>query len=465
MSGDTIVAVATPMGLGAVGLVRLSGPAATAVAGRLFRPDFHANIQDAPARRPLKGQIVDPADGTVVDEVLVTLFPAPFSYTGEDVVEISGHGGPVVVSIILRLALAHGARLGEPGEFTRRAFLNGKLDLAQAEAVLDVITAQTEMSHRAAVAHLTGAFSRGVEALREGLLAVLARLEVAMDFPEEDGADPAAGELAASLEPIRAAIADRAASFARGRLLRSGIAVALVGRPNVGKSSLLNALLGAPRAIVTPEPGTTRDVIEEPASIGGLPVRLMDTAGLRDVDGRAEAEGVRRAEETLAEADCVLVIIDASEPLSADDERDMTALADPLRARRPVILCLNKSDLPPAVDSQELEALAPGLERMSVSALTGQGVEGLRRRIAELIMGGEAVSGGEPLVMRERHRHALLEAEEAVARAMEAASSGRPLELTTSDLRGACEALGRITGTAYTEDLLDAIFRDFCLGK
>jgi tRNA modification GTPase len=465
MAGETIAAIATPLGVGAVGMVRLSGREASSVAGKLFKPQPWGSLREAPPRRPHRGRIIDPADGAAVDEVLLTFFPAPASYTGEDVVEISGHGGPLVVSRILRLVLGHGARLAEPGEFTRRAFLNGKLDLAQAEAVLDVIRAQTDAAHRAAVSHLIGAFSREVGSVREELLRVLARLEVSMDFPEEDAAEPTAGELAEDLEPIRSAILRKAESYHRGRLLRAGIAVVLVGRPNVGKSSLLNALLEAPRAIVTSEPGTTRDLIEEPASIGGLPVRLVDTAGLREVVGEAEAEGVRRAQEMMAQADCLLLVVDTSKPLVEEDKLVLAEVAGRFREGCSVIACLNKADLPAAVSPEELEALVGSEGSLSVSARTGEGVEALRGRIGELILGGEAVPTDEALVTRERHLQALREAADAVSRALEAVSLGRPMELVAADLKGACEALGKITGATYTEDLLDAVFREFCLGK
>lgn len=465
MAGDTIAAIATPLGVGAVGMVRLSGPEATQVAGRLFWASAPKGPAGIPGRRPVRGRIVDPDDGRVVDEVLLTLYPAPASYTGEDVVEVTCHGGPVVLSRILRLALAHGAKLAEPGEFTRRAFLNGKLDLAQAEAVLDIIQAQTEASQRAAVGHLTGAFSWEVGALRDGLLESLARLEVSMDFPEEDTADPSAGELAAALGPLRERMGTLAASFSTGRLLRAGVAVALVGRPNVGKSSLMNALLETPRAIVTPEPGTTRDTIEEPASIGGLPVRLIDTAGLREVEAPAEAEGVRRAEKVVGEADCLLAVFDASMPFTEEDRRVLEAVSGGLGRGRAVIACLNKSDLSSAEVAEELRGALQGLESLRVSALTGEGVEALRQKIVELALGGELAPGEGLLVTRERHFQALREALEASGRALEASGAGRPAELVAADLREACEALGRITGATYTEDLLDAVFRDFCLGK
>lgn len=465
MAGDTIAAIATPLGVGAVGMVRLSGPEATLVAGRVFRPSRLQALAEAPSRCPLRGRIIDPEDSSVVDEVLLTIYPAPASYTGEDVVEITCHGGAVVVTRILRLALAHGARLAEPGEFTRRAFLNGKLDLAQAEAVLDVIQAQTESVHRAAVAHLTGAFSRQVDALRGEILRILATLEVSMDFPEEDAAEPTAEELRGALEPVRLSIAEKLATFERGRLLRQGMAIALVGRPNVGKSSLLNTLLESPRAIVTPEPGTTRDVIEETAAIGGFPVRLVDTAGLREVAEPAEAEGVRRAERILAEADCLLLVVDSSKPLAEEDARVLSRVAGKAKEGCPVIACLNKSDLPQGLSISDVRSVVPGLHCLSVSALTGDGVGALRERIVELILGGRLVTAGEPLVSRERHRQALQETAEAVDRALEASSRRRPAELVAQDLREACEALGLITGATYTDDLLDAVFRDFCLGK
>lgn len=465
MAGDTIAAIATPLGIGAVGMVRLSGPEAALVAGRVFRPAHLKDLTEAPARRSLRGMVLDPEDSSMVDETLLTLYPAPASYTGEDVVEITCHGGPVVVTRILRLVLAHGARLAEPGEFTRRAFLAGKLDLAQAEAVLDVIEAQTESAQRAAVAHLTGAFSRQVEALREELMRTLATLEVSMDFPEEDAAEPTVEELAGALEPIRLSIAEKLATYERGRLLRQGMAIALVGRPNVGKSSLMNALLESPRAIVTPEPGTTRDVIEETASIGGFPVRLVDTAGLREVAAPAEAEGVRRAERILAQADSLLLVVDGSMPLTEEDGRVLSRAAGKAKEGCPVIVCLNKSDLPQALSLSDLPSVVPGLHGLSVSALTGEGVGALRERIVELILGGRLVSADEPLVSRERHRQALQETAQAVDRALEATSRGRPAELVAQDLREACESLGLITGATYTDDLLDAVFKDFCLGK
>jgi tRNA modification GTPase len=400
---------------------------------------------------------VDPGTGNAIDEVLLLLMRAPRSYTGEDVVELHGHGGRVSLHAILNLVLRHGARPALPGEFTRRAFLNGRLDLAQAEAVLDVVRAKTEAGLKAAVRQLQGGLSERVQGLRAELLSVLAGVEASIDFPEEGLEFPEAGELEKRIYRIKEELQVLIQRATEGRLLREGATVVIAGRPNVGKSSLLNALLERERAIVSVVPGTTRDTVEAEFQVGGIPVRLIDTAGLgREPTDPVEGEGVRRTQGALAQADLAIVVVDGSDHVTP---LDLQAWAQSLEPR---VLVVNKSDLP-AAQAPSTHQDRFGIDPVFTSALTGQGVGDLKAEIRRLL-GGEAE--GEAITMvGPRHREALERAERQLLGGRNSLGEGFPAELIALDVRAALDALGEILGETVTEEVLDQIFRDFCIGK
>lgn len=457
---DTIAAVATAVGEGGIGIVRLSGPAAVAIAAGLFSSAGGRPAAALPSRYAAYGRVVDPADGKTIDEALLILMRAPHSYTREDVAEIHCHGGPLPLRRILGLALAAGARLAEPGEFTKRAFLNGRLDLSQAEAVIDVIRAKTDASLRLAVGHLSGAFSEKIRGFRREILRLIAHLEAAIDFPEEDIEELTAREVAAAVRDLGDEIGRLLATADTGRILREGLSTAIIGKPNVGKSSLLNALLGAKRAIVTDVPGTTRDLIEEYVNIGGIPLKVVDTAGIRETADVVERIGVEKAREALAQADLVLVLLDASLPLSAEDKEVLGLL----EGRQAVVL-INKTDLPAVIDMGEVADLAAGKPVIRISALEGIGVEELERTIGELVYSGRVVQGEGAFVNNVRHSHILQQALARLHEALAAVDAGLPPDCAVVDLRAAWEVLGEITGETVGDDIIHQIFSQFCIGK
>lgn len=458
LAADTIAAIATAPGEAAIGVIRVSGPAALAIAARLFHPAAPRSLEALPSHTVHLGQIRDPETGQPVDQVLLTLFRAPRSYTGEDVVEISAHGGPVPLRRILALCLAQGARLAEPGEFTCRAFLHGKLDLAQAEAVMDVVSARTERGLDVALGQLEGRLSALVRAARDAVLPLVAHLEATLDFPEEVPEMPRAA-VAERIADARASVERLLAGAQAGRLYREGARVVIVGRPNVGKSSLLNALLREERAIVTAIPGTTRDVIEEGANIHGVPLRAIDTAGIRQTDDPIEAIGVQRTLDQFAAADLVLAVFDASQALEEDDRR----LLERVRGRR-VLLVANKCDLPRRADLTLLTESLPGVPLVCVSAREGTGLPALEEQVAEMLLGGWRGQEA-PLVASARHQAALTAARAALQQAAATLDAGLPLELATTDLRAALDALGQVTGESVSDALLADIFGRFCIGK
>jgi tRNA modification GTPase len=459
---DTIAAIATPPGEGGIGIVRLSGPDALPILGRIFIP--RRNGMWRPFH--MRFGCVAEANGAQVDEALAVFMRAPASFTAENVVEISCHGGPLVVSRVLALALEAGARLAEPGEFTMRAFLNGRLDLAQAEATLDVIKAKTTAGLALAQSQLGGWLSSEVGRIRELLLGPLAYVTALVDFPEDE-VEPQ--DVASPLHEGLLALEQLLATAEQGMIYRQGARLALVGRPNVGKSSLLNALLRADRAIVTAIPGTTRDTLEEIANLGGIPVILVDTAGIAETDDPVERLGVARSRAALAAADVALLVLDLSLPLTDAD----LALAA-LTADKPTLLVLNKRDLL-AEDPQRaavvLRTLAADLADVSqfvamvaTSALTGAGLDELVATITKLLLGGAAL-GGAHMVSNPRHRDALTRARDHLRDALDSYRNDRPPDLLAVDLTASLVALGAITGETVDQDLLAAIFSRFCIGK
>ena len=457
---DTIAAVATPIGEGGLGVIRVSGPRAVAVVCAVFRDRHWHPVERLPSHRVRFGKVIDPRTGATLDEVLSTYMRAPHSYTREDVVEISCHGGVGVMARLLEALVCGGARLAEPGEFTRRAFLNGRLDLAQAEAVIDLIHAQTEASHRLALAQLEGRLSQVILAMREGLLEALAYVEGAMEFPEEDLELLPWSALLAKVEDIDRRLITLLETFHSGRVLRQGVQVVIVGRPNVGKSSLFNALLAANRAIVTAIPGTTRDVLEEVVNLRGYPFRLVDTAGIRASDDPIEREGIGRARTSLEGADLALLTLDGSEPLTAEDEEAIAAVRG-----KPVQVVLNKADLPSAVVWDELRARLPAWPVVAVSCKEQQGLDRLAEAMVEAVLHGQQRAHQGPMLTKLRHWEAVRHAHQSLTRVRQGMEQHLSGEFIAMDLREALEWLGEVVGLNYTEDLLDKIFSEFCIGK
>ena len=498
MLDDTIAAIATPLGEGGLAVIRLSGPRAFVVADKSFLPAGKSSVKPsaAPTHTIHYGSIV--RNGRMIDEVLLSVMHAPRTFTREDTVEITCHGGILAAKSVLDVLLENGARLAEPGEFTKRAFLNGRIDLAQAEAVMDLIHARTELALASATEQLAGKLSQRINRLRDDMMKTLAHIEAHIDFPDEDLSPDTRDQLLSRLE-FGVTIMDELVRTANeGQILRRGVRAAIIGRPNAGKSSLLNQLLGHDRAIVSPIPGTTRDTIEETADIRGLPVVFVDTAGLREAGDVIEEEGVRRSHATVAKAELILHVFDISEPFTSEDENHLRQFAHKKR-----IVVRNKIDLPvkltfppelvegaalhepkhtltPAVsptgeerawragEGDRLDAANAGRERGSVvdvCSLTGQGIESLKDAIRNMVWAGEIKAEMLQVMINSRHQDALRRAREATVRTIEALRNDLTLELVAIDLQIAVNAIGEIVGKTTTEDLLDSIFSQFCIGK
>ncbi|GGA71143.1 tRNA modification GTPase MnmE [Edaphobacter acidisoli] len=447
---DTIVAISTPPGRGGIGIVRLSGPGARSIAEPVLR-----------LRNPLAAgharfaAVIEAETGDVLDEAVVTFFEAPNSYTSEDVVEIAPHGSPVLLDYLLREAIAHGARLAEPGEFTQRAFLSGRLDLTQAEAVHDLIESTTLHQARIAAQQMRGSLSRRVALIKEKLVALIAALEAGIDFAEDDIDLLPNGQITAQIDTVVTPLQELAETFAYGRIVRDGLTLAIVGRPNAGKSSIFNRLVQRDRAIVTATPGTTRDLVTERVSLEGIPVELVDTAGLRHTNDEAESIGIAKSREAMAEADIVLLVLDATAPLHAEDE---ATLAE--HGGRPLIVAINKCDLSNGSPRKD------GLTRAAIatSALTGEGIVDLRAAMVALITKSSPASES-ALVTNVRQQQAVNEALHALAQARQAVAAEMPHEMVLLDLYESLRALDSLTGATATDDILNLIFSRFCIGK
>ena len=458
---DTIAAISTPPGRGGIGIVRLTGPQSAAIAVQLV--SLHQPLEHSRARL---ADVLDEQESgrEQIDQAVVTYFAAPNSYTSEDLVEIAAHGSPVVLDLLLRRALNLGARLAEPGEFTQRAFLSGKLDLTQAEAVRDLIEAQTLTQARQAASQMGGALSRRVAPLKESLVELIALLEAGIDFAEDDVDVAPKTEIARRIGPLIPPLVALEATFARGRIVHDGLTLAIVGRPNAGKSSLFNRLVERDRAIVTASPGTTRDLVTERISLGGIPLELVDTAGLREAFEEAEQIGITRTREALADAGLVLVVLDATQRLNDEERKLLAAVVD-----RPALIAINKSDLTgeaePAAILQEDRSVAMGINIpvLATSALTGNGIADLRERILALATGGAAAEPG--LLTSLRHQQAIAAARTALLDADRANVSGIPHEMILLDLYRALWALDSLTGQTTPDDILNLIFSTFCIGK
>jgi tRNA modification GTPase len=448
-TGDTIAAVSTPAGRGGIGIVRISGPDARVIVDRVVR-----FAEGSPAWKPWSARLaglVD-AEGHAVDQVVITYFAAPRSYTAEDVIEIACHGSPVVLRYALERLCQAGARLAEPGEFTLRAYVNGRIDLPQAEAIRDLVDATTLYQARIAAQQAEGSVSRRLKPVKEQLLELIALLEAGIDFAEDDISVAPAEEILRRLEPVMVTVEALAASFAYGKLVHEGFTLAIVGRPNVGKSSLFNRLLKQDRAIVTEIPGTTRDVVSETASLGGIPVKLLDTAGIRLGQDVVESLGIERSYQAMADADLTLVVVDASQPLMDADEALIARAAVEGRS----LIAANKADL---------TRQANVADALPVSALTGLGIEELRRAIVGIIAPAGRLEQEGGFITSLRHEQLLRESGEALAQARTAAGVGIPHEMLLLDLYAALRPIDAITGATTADDILNRIFSTFCIGK
>ena len=469
---DTICAIATPAGEGGIGIVRLSGPQALVVASRVVRLRSGRPLSSISSHTLHLADLVIPASdrqnnirhdhdrplvASLLDEALVVYMKAPRSFTAEDVVEIQSHGGTLVLGILCKVCIESGARMAEPGEFTKRAFLNGRLDLSQAEAVLDTIRATSLTGLNVAQRQLRGELAREVEQARTSLLIVLAHVEAGIDFVDEDISFLQRDELVRIVREACAVVRKLEATAQEGRILREGAHVVILGRPNVGKSSVLNRLLREERAIVTAIPGTTRDVIEESIDFDGLTIRLVDTAGVRETDDIVEQEGIKRTRIAQDEADLLLVVVDGSVPLTSDDRELLRAVKD----RKHVVL-LNKADL---VDEVESDAALAGHSSYSISAKTGLGVESVKSALRTQLLSRGFDAMESVTVTNVRHRDALRRAGESLGQALESVQCGAAGELVSIDVRAAADALGEITGAITTDEVLGRIFSEFCIGK
>lgn len=456
MFDDTIAAIATPLGEGGLAVVRLSGANAFAIADRSFQSVGKTSLKPsaAPTHTIQFGKII--RNDKVIDEVLIAVLRAPRTFTREDTVEISCHGGLLPAKLVLDTLLASGARMAEPGEFTKRAFLNGRIDLAQAEAVADLIHSRTELALAAANEQLAGKLSQRINQLRDDLMLTMAHVEAHIDFPDEDIAPDTKANLLKRLDDGVAFMDELLNTANEGQILRRGIRAAIIGRPNAGKSSLLNQLLGHDRAIVSPIAGTTRDTIEETANIRGLPVIFIDTAGLREAQDEIEVEGIRRSRASLAKAEFILHVLDASEPLTEADKNYFAEFADKKR-----IIVRNKMDLPRKLNLPA-EISAPIVD---VCCVSGKGIEALKDAIKSLVWAGEIKAEMLQVAINSRHQDALNRARATTRQAADALRDDTTLELVAMDLRIAANAVGEIVGKTTTEDLLDSIFSTFCIGK
>ncbi|ASB91553.1 tRNA uridine-5-carboxymethylaminomethyl(34) synthesis GTPase MnmE [Bacillus sonorensis] len=458
---DTIAAISTPMGEGAIAIVRLSGPEALSIADKVYKGPRGKTLHSVESHTINYGHIVDPETDKVVEEVMVSVLKAPKTFTREDIVEINCHGGIVTVNQVLQLVLRQGARLAEPGEFTKRAFLNGRIDLSQAEAVMDLIRAKTDRAMNVAMNQMEGRLSSLIKRLRAELLETLAHIEVNIDYPEYDDVEEMTHKLLIEkATKVKEEIEALLTTSEQGKILREGISTVIIGRPNVGKSSLLNSLVHETKAIVTDIPGTTRDVIEEYVNVRGVPLRLVDTAGIRETEDIVERIGVERSRQVLKEADLILLVLNYSETLSEEDINLFEATKG-----MDLIVIVNKTDLEQKLDLNRVQELANGRPVVTTSLLREEGIDELEEAIQSLFFTGAIESGDLTYVSNTRHISLLHEAKRAITDALEGIDNDVPIDMVQIDLTKCWEVLGEIIGDAVHESLIDQLFSQFCLGK
>ena len=455
---DTIAAIATAPGEGGIGIIRISGEKSLQVAQSIFKSKSGKMIKDYNARTLIYGTVVD--NEKVIDEVLVAYMKGPNSYTAEDVIEINCHGGFISVKKILELISSKGVRLAEAGEFTKRAFLNGRIDLSQAEAIIDVIKSKTDMAHEVAQSQLEGSLAKKIKDLRMNVTEVLAHLEVSIDFAEEDVEEITYQTLEEKALELRNEIKKLYDTAESGKILRDGLKTVIVGKPNVGKSSLLNSILGENRAIVTDIAGTTRDVIEEFVNIKGIPLKIVDTAGIRETEDVVEKIGVEKSRESFSTADLVIMVLDASRKLS---EEDMEIL-ESLKNKKTIVL-LNKMDLEPQIELEKIEEFVNSEDIIKISALKHQGIEELQDKIEAMVYHGSVKNSSNLMITNSRHKDALFKAYESINDAISAIEQRMPYDFIEVDFKNIWDYLGYINGDTVREDLLDTIFANFCIGK
>lgn len=461
MEFDTIAAISTPMGEGAIAIVRLSGDDAIEIADRLYSGPSEKQLTEVPSHTIHYGHIADPDTGQIVEEVMVSVLKGPKTFTREDIVEINCHGGIVTVNRVLQLALNHGARLAEPGEFTKRAFLNGRIDLSQAEAVMDLIRAKTDRAMNVALGQMEGRLSKLIQRLRQEILETLAHVEVNIDYPEYDDVEEMTHSMLIEKATfVKNEIEKLLQTSQQGKILREGLSTVIVGRPNVGKSSLLNSLIHENKAIVTDIPGTTRDVIEEYVNVRGVPLRLVDTAGIRETEDIVERIGVEKSRQVLKKADLILLVLNYSEALSKEDEQLFEAVSG-----MDVIVIVNKTDLPQKADLKRVRELAKDSPVVTTSLLEEQGIDQLEESISSLFFEGSVGASDLTYVSNTRHIALLSQAKRTIEDALEAIEAGVPIDLVQIDLTRTWELLGEIIGDAVHESLIDQLFAQFCLGK
>lgn len=460
MLNDTIVAISTPLASAGIGIIRISGDEALKIISKIFVPKKSMDNRNIVSHTLHYGYIIDPKYNRTLDEVLVSYMLKPNTYTRENIIEINAHGGLIVLQSILSLVLRSGARIAEPGEFTKRAFLNGRIDLSQAEAVMDIIHSKTELALNASVNQLSGNIKNEIEKIKKNLLETIAHIEASIDYPEYDIDELSADQVKEKMEKVATKIKYLISSYDNGKIIREGIKTVIVGKPNVGKSSLLNALLKEQRAIVTDIPGTTRDSLEEYMNIHGIPLKLIDTAGIRLTEDIIEKIGVNRSKELMLNADLILFVIDSSECLTTEDEEIMELISN-----QKVIILMNKSDLNKKVKKEHLKEHLREMTIIETSALKFEGLDQLQEQIKNMFMIGNIQIDNETVIHNIRHKQSLEKAIESIYNVIESIDNRMPEDCYAIDLHSAYEHLGEITGDHVNDDIIKQIFSQFCLGK
>lgn len=456
---DTITSISTPMGEGAIGIVRLSGHDAVAIADKLYKGK--QKLEQVPTHTINYGHIIDPETGDVVEEVMVSVLRAPRTFTREDIVEINCHGGILTINRVLELTMTHGARIAEPGEYTKRAFLNGRIDLSQAEAVMDFIRSKTDRASKVAMNQIEGRLSTLIQQQRQSILEVLAQVEVNIDYPEYDDVEEATTDfLLERSHQIKQEIQQLLDTGVQGKIMREGLSTVIVGKPNVGKSSMLNNLIQSNKAIVTEVAGTTRDVLEEYVNVRGVPLKLVDTAGIRETEDIVERIGVERSRKALQEADLILFVLNNNEALTQEDRQLYEVIKN-----EDVIVIVNKTDLERQLDIDEVKQMIGDKPLIETSMQTQQGIDALELQIRDLFFDGSIQNQDMTYVSNSRHISLLKQAKQAIQDAIEAAESGIPMDMVQIDLTRTWELLGEIIGESASEELIDQLFSQFCLGK